>query len=36
MNCTCGHTDEEHDIVKFSQPCEVEGCDCPGYDWDGE
>lgn len=30
MNCACGHVEDEHD-----GECQVEGCGCIAYEWDG-
>lgn len=32
MTCACGHEQDEHD----GPVCDVEGCDCAQFEWDGE
>ena len=37
MNCTCGHTEEEHggdSEYPGSSACSVEGCDCIAFEED--
>lgn len=34
--CVCGHVDDEHALGEPSAPCEVEGCGCFAFEWDGE
>lgn len=34
--CVCGHLWDEHDLEVGSPPCEVDGCPCFAYEWDGE
>ena len=39
MNCTCGHVQDEHGHdPKYpgSTACNIEGCDCCAYEWDGD
>lgn len=36
MNCTCGHTYEEHTKGSMFNKCEIEDCDCICFDEDGE
>ncbi len=35
--CVCGDVSEEHETTRSGfGACEVEGCDCILYEWDGE
>lgn len=34
--CTCGHIKDEHAKSGFFLKCQVDGCDCGDYEWDGE
>lgn len=29
--CVCTHAEEEHED-SWRAPCEVDGCDCPGFE----
>jgi hypothetical protein len=36
-NCVCGHTSDEHEPSRTGYAaCDVEGCDCFLYEWDGD
>lgn len=37
--CTCTHVEDEHGHdpeYPGSMACDIEGCDCIAFDWDGE
>lgn len=34
MICTCGHVEDEHN--ERNGTCEVDGCDCAGFDHDAD
>lgn len=34
MICACGHEFDEH-TEEASNPCDVEGCGCFAYEWEG-
>ena len=33
--CCCGHVADEHE-PEGAGPCEIDGCGCVYFDWDGE
>jgi hypothetical protein len=34
--CVCGHIKDEHAKQGFFLACQVDGCECGDYEWNGE